>query len=256
MRLVSGSWPLLRAIVSLSMMTKSTPTKSVTSNESTAPALICSTSAYQLAQAPGRRREGARGRAPEKMPERNSYEDGNDEGPTGERMNRLLKVITDGLVAGEQRPGLKGHEQKNGADECRHQERKEVASIENHRRAVAPSTSAGTRWIAATKAAGVSTPWKRSPSTTATQLAWRISICEKASYRVRSAGTVASKGRARSLTRPSPSMRLPSSSPTGRPSRSRTTSRIHFPSSRLRASANDSSGWTMGGRSSKLRSMG
>src|SRR5438552_5646104 len=222
MRLVSGSWPLPRAIVSLSMMTKSTPTKSVTSNERTAPALICSTSAYQLAQAPGRRREGARGRAPEKMPERNSYEDGNDEGPTGERMNRLSKVITDGLVTGEQRPGLKGHEQKNGADECRHQERKEVASIENHRRAVAPSTSAGTRWIAATKAAGVSTPWKRSPSTTATQLAWRISICEKASYRVRSAGTVASRGRTRSLTRPSPSICFPSNSPTGRPSRSRT----------------------------------
>src|SRR3989441_4833438 len=171
MRLVSGSWPFPRAIVSLSMMTKSTPTKNVTSNERTAPALICSTSAYQLAEAPGRRREGARGGAPEKMPERNSHEDGNDESPAGERMNRLSKVITDGLVAREQRPGLKGHKQKNGTDECRHQERKEVASIENHRRAVAPSTSAGTRWIAATKEAGVSTPWKRSPSTTATQLA-------------------------------------------------------------------------------------
>src|SRR2546430_16419632 len=127
MRLVSGSRPLPRAIVSLSMMTKSTPTKSVTSNERTAPALICSTSAYQLAQAPGRRREGARGRAPEKMPERNSYEVGNDKGPTGERMNRLSKEITEGLVAGEQRPGLKAHEQKQATAECRPQRRNKVA---------------------------------------------------------------------------------------------------------------------------------
>src|SRR2546422_9353902 len=121
MRLVSGSWPLPRAIVSLSIMTKSTPTKSVTSNERTAPALICSTSAYQLAQAPGRRREGARGGAPEKMPERNSHEDGNHESPAGGRMNPPSPAITDRLAARQQRPGLKGHKQKNGTHECRAQ---------------------------------------------------------------------------------------------------------------------------------------
>src|SRR5205823_1243460 len=206
MRLVRGSWPLPRAIVSLSIMTKSTPTKSVTSKDRTAPALISSTSTHHLAQPPRRRREGARGRAPEKMPERYPHQHSNDEGPTWKRVHGLAKVIADRLIAGEQGPGLKGHQQKDRADECRHQERKEVPAIEDHRRAAAPSTSAGTRWIAATKDAGVSTPWKRSPSTTATQLAWRISICEKASYRVRSAGTVASRGRTRSLTRPSPSI--------------------------------------------------
>src|SRR5438094_10364303 len=120
MRLVGAAWPLPRGIVSLSMMTKSTPTKSVTSNERTAPALICSTGAYQLAQAPGRRREGARGRAPAKLPERNSYEGGNDEGHTAERMSRLSRGITDGRAAGEQRPGVNGHEQRDGADEVRH----------------------------------------------------------------------------------------------------------------------------------------
>jgi len=92
------------------MMTKSTPTNSVTSNERTAPGLICSTSAHQLAQVPGRRREGARGGAPEKMPERDAYEDGNDEGPGGERMNSLSKIIADRLVTGEKGPSLKGHE--------------------------------------------------------------------------------------------------------------------------------------------------
>src|SRR5439155_5200638 len=206
MRLVRGSWPLPRAIVSLSMMTKRTPTKSVTCKERTAPALICSMSPNHLAQAQGRRGEGAGGRAPEKMTERNPHQDSSYERPAGKGMHGLSKVITDRLVTGEQGPCLKDHQQKDGADESRHQERKEVASIENHRRAVAPSTSAGTRWIAATNEAGVRTPQKRSPSTTATQLAWRISICEKASYRVRSAGTVASRGRTRSLTRPSPSI--------------------------------------------------
>src|SRR5207249_10975523 len=172
MRLVRGSWPLPRAIVSLSMMTKSTPTKSVTSKERTAPALICSTSPHHLAQAPGRRGEGAGGRAPEKMTERDPNQDGSDERPAGKGMHGLSKVITDRLVTGEQGPGLKDQQQKDGADEGRHQERKEVASIENHRRAVAPPTSAGTRWIASTNEAGVRTPQKRSPSTTATQFAW------------------------------------------------------------------------------------
>src|SRR2546430_7710834 len=113
MRLVSGSWPLPRAIVSLSMMTKSTPTKSVTSNERTAPALICSTSAYQPAQAPGRPREGARGGAPEKMPERKSHEGGHDAGPTGERINPPSKMITTMAGTGVYQPGPIGHERIN-----------------------------------------------------------------------------------------------------------------------------------------------
>src|SRR5207247_11107450 len=110
MRLVSGSWPLPRAIVSLSMMTKSTPTNSVTSNERTAPGLICSTSAHQLAQVPGRRREGARGGAPEKMPERDAYEGGNAEGPGGELMNSRSKIIAGQLVTGESGAGIKAQE--------------------------------------------------------------------------------------------------------------------------------------------------
>src|SRR5438034_3510851 len=143
MRLVSGSWPLPRAIVSLSMMTKSTPTKSVTSKDRTAPALICSTSTHHLAQPPRRRREGSGGRAPEKVPERNSYKDGNGENPARKRVDGLSKVVADRLITGEQRPGLEGHQQEDGADECRHQERKQVSSIENHRRAAPPPPPPG-----------------------------------------------------------------------------------------------------------------
>src|SRR5205809_5272823 len=120
MRLVSGSWPLPRAIVSLSMMTKSTPTKSVTSKDRTAPALICSTSTRHLAQPPRRRREGSGGRAPEKMPERYPHQHGNGENPAWKRVDGLSKVIADRLITGEQGPGLKGHQQKDRADECRH----------------------------------------------------------------------------------------------------------------------------------------
>src|SRR5207249_11914797 len=119
---------------------------------------VASTSNARLGQRRRGRRERGPGTGAEKMPERDPHRHGNKERPTWKRMHGLAKVIADRLIAGEQGPGLKGHQQKDRADECRHQERKEVPAIENHRRAAAPSTSAGTRWIAATNDAGASTP--------------------------------------------------------------------------------------------------
>src|SRR2546425_2269100 len=108
-------------MVSLSITMNRMPTKIVTSRERIAPGLTCRVSIPQLARPAGRRRQTAGGRAPEKMPERDPHQDGDDERPARKRVHRLAEIVTDRLVTGEERPGLEDHQQEDRTDERRHQ---------------------------------------------------------------------------------------------------------------------------------------
>src|SRR5438132_13464560 len=105
MRLVIGSRPLPSAIVSLSITMKRTPTKIVTSRERIAPGLSCRVSIPQLTQPAGRWRQSAGGRAPEKMPDLDSPQAGEDERPPRKPMHGPAEIAPERPVTGNQHQG-------------------------------------------------------------------------------------------------------------------------------------------------------
>src|SRR6202035_3779952 len=100
----SRPWP--SAMVSLSIIRKITPTKSVAISESTAPGLICSTPSHQIADPARGRRKEPKSRSPQKVAERDPNQDRDHEGQAGNVAHHVAEVVRDRLVPGEERPGL------------------------------------------------------------------------------------------------------------------------------------------------------
>src|ERR1700732_1374246 len=122
---------------------KTMPTKMVASRERIAPGLMCSTSTQQLADRARGGREKSSGRPPEKVAEHDPNQDGDHERETRNVMGGFAEVVGDRLVVGKEGPGFEREEEEDGADSRGDQEGDDVASVEDHRAEISPSSRTG-----------------------------------------------------------------------------------------------------------------